>query len=136
MRLQEKYKSSLYTGRVYVLLCYREKDGKKHQPVFFYVIMRDFAASFYKSKKWQSTEKAYKKSVGGLCERCLERGRITVGELVHHKIHITPQNISDPSVTLSWSNLQLLCRTCHGEVHKHSPARRYLCDGQGRVEIL
>ena len=98
--------------------------------------MREFAANFYKSKKWQATEKAYKKSVGGLCERCLARGHITVGEIVHHKIHIEPHNINDPSITLSWDNLQLLCRSCHGEVHKASPARRYICDGSGRVEII
>ena len=99
-------------------------------------LMREFAERFYKSQKWQATEKAYKKSVGGLCERCADRGLITVGEIVHHKIHLTPQNITDPSITLAWSNLQLLCRTCHGEVHKASPARRYLCDADGSVKIL
>ena len=102
----------------------------------FFNTMRDFAASFYKSKKWQSTQNAYKKSVGGLCERCYQRGVITAGEIVHHKKHIEPWNINDPSVTLAWSNLQLLCRTCHGEVHSPSAPRRYLCGVDGKVKAL
>lgn len=98
--------------------------------------MREFAARFYKSKKWQATEIAYKKSVGCLCERCLSRGRITVGEIVHHKIHITPHNIDDPSVTLAWDNLELLCRVCHGEAHSRHEKKRYLCDADGKIKVL
>lgn len=98
--------------------------------------MREFAERFYKSKKWRDTKDAYKKSVGCLCERCLSRGVITVGEIVHHKKHIEPWNIDDPSVTLSWDNLQLLCRTCHGEIHSRHEGRRYKCDADGSVEII
>ena len=105
------------------------------EPVFNNA-MRDFAEHFYKSQKWQLTKNAYKKSKGGICERCYSRGIISPGEIVHHKIHIEPWNINDPSITLAWSNLQLLCRTCHGEVHKHTPARRYLCDASGGVKII
>lgn len=98
--------------------------------------MREFAERFYKSEKWVCTKNAYKKSVGGICERCYSRGIISPGEIVHHKKHIEPWNIDDPSITLAWSNLQLLCRGCHAEVHKHTPARRYICDGDGAVRIL
>jgi len=98
--------------------------------------MREFAERFYKSGKWQRVEKAYKKSVGGLCERCLKHDLITIGEIVHHKIHITPQNIGDPSITMSFDNLELLCRTCHGEVHRRSAPKRYLVDADGKVKTL
>ena len=98
--------------------------------------MREFAERFYKSKKWVSTKNAYKKSVGGICERCYSRGVISPGEIVHHKIHIEPWNIDDPSITLSWDNLQLLCRNCHAEVHKASPPKRYLCGVDGSVKII
>ena len=98
--------------------------------------MRDFAERFYKSEKWVRTKNAYKKSVGGICERCYERGVISPGEIVHHKKHIEPWNINDPMITLSWSNLQLLCRSCHGEVHRHSEPRRYLCGADGSVKII
>lgn len=63
--------------------------------------MKEYAVGFYKSKAWKSTQAAYKSSVGGLCERCLSLGRYTPGVIVHHKIHITPENISDPSITIN-----------------------------------
>ena len=39
------------------------------------------------------------------------------GEIVHHKTHLTPENIDDPTVTLNEDNLELLCRDCHGVEH-------------------
>ena len=98
--------------------------------------MRDFATAFYKSKRWQKTREAFAKSKGYLCERCLARGLIVPGEIVHHKIHVEPWNVNDASVTLSWDNLQLLCRQCHGEVHGESEGRRYKCSDDGSVNIV
>lgn len=94
--------------------------------------MRDFAARLYKSKAWQRTSKAYAQSVGGLCEHCLKQGVYKAGEIVHHKIHLSPENINDPSITLSWDNLELVCRTCHGRLHDTKP-KRYSLDELGRV---
>ena len=97
--------------------------------------MREFAEGFYNSPAWKATRKAYSKSKGGLCERCLAKGLISPGEAVHHKIHLTPENINDPNVTLNWSNLELLCRNCHGEEHKKIK-RRYKVDELGRVTAV
>ncbi len=94
--------------------------------------MREFAESFYKSKAWKETRKAYAKSVGGLCERCLRRGEYKPGVIVHHKIHLDPENITNPEVALDWNNLELLCRDCHGEEHQKI-TRRYRVDEMGRV---
>lgn len=94
--------------------------------------MKPYARSFYLSKAWQDTRKAYAKSVGGLCERCLEKGLYKAGEIVHHKIHITPDNIHDESITLNWDNLELVCRECHSEEHTRHK-RRYKVDEYGRV---
>lgn len=98
--------------------------------------MKPYAERFYKSKKWQATKDAYKKSKGGLCERCLSRGLYSLGEIVHHKKHITPENITDPSITLAWSNLELLCRSCHGEEHSPYRGRRYLCSSDGKIKTI
>ena len=65
-------------------------------------------------------------------EVCKAKGIYTAGEIVHHKIHLTPQNISNPDVSLAWDNLQLLCRECHAEAHTQSE-RRYSVDELGRV---
>ena len=93
--------------------------------------MQDFAVGFYKSKTWQRCRSQYAKSKRGLCERCLAKGMYRPGEIVHHKVHITPDNINDASVTLNPDNLELLCRDCHALVHK--PSRRFKVDELGRV---
>ena len=94
--------------------------------------MREFAESFYSSKAWKETRKAYAASVGGLCEECKAKGIIKPAEVVHHKRHVTPQTIDDPSVTLDWNNLQALCRDCHAEKHKRV-VKRYKVESNGRI---
>lgn len=94
--------------------------------------MQLYAETFYKSKAWQKCRTAYAKSKGGLCERCLARGIYRAGEIVHHKQHITPGNITDPNIILAWDNLELLCRDCHAQEHDRRK-RRYKVDDMGRV---
>lgn len=94
--------------------------------------MRDFAKQFYKSPAWQNCREAYAKSVGGLCERCYAKGLIVPGEIVHHVTPLTPENIDDPDVALSWDNLELVCRDCHGDSHRGFE-RRWKVDELGRV---
>ena len=94
--------------------------------------MKEFAKDLYSSKAWQHTRDAYKRSVGGLCEVCWEKGIIKPGEIVHHKIHLTPENIKDPEIALSFDNLQLVCRDCHAQIHDRRK-RRYKVDEMGRV---
>ena len=94
--------------------------------------MQEYAERFYKSQIWQETARAYKESVGGLCEKCLRRGVYRPAEIVHHKIHLTPANIQTPEISLCWDNLEALCRRCHGE--EHSAPKRYKIDPEtGRV---
>ena len=93
--------------------------------------------SFYRSKTWQKCREAYASSVGYLCERCAERGLVRTGEIVHHKVHVTPDTVGDPSVTLSSSNLMLLCRQCHADVHEEiygKDKKRFFIE-KGRVVI-
>lgn len=96
-------------------------------------------SKFYNSMAWHNTSRAYKQSVGGLCERCMSKGLVTPAEIVHHKIPLTDKNISDLSISLSWDNLQALCRQCHAEAHEEMyearKQRRYKIDNYGRVTI-
>ena len=78
---------------------------------------RDFAKKFYNSKKWKKCREAYKESKNGLCERCLKNGKYMVGDEVHHKEYLTPDNINDPNITLNWDKLELLCQSCHSKEH-------------------
>lgn len=90
---------------------------------------KDFALSFYASGVWKATRSAYRKHAGGMCERCL----VQPGEIVHHKTPLSPQNINDPSIALSFDNLELLCRDCHGLAHGRQ--KRYKLDAFGHVSI-
>lgn len=78
---------------------------------------KEFARKFYHSKSWKATRQAYFSKQHGLCERCYRRGIMKPGAIVHHKLHLTPANIDNPNVTLSFANLELLCRDCHAEEH-------------------
>lgn len=88
--------------------------------------------AFYKSAAWQRARYAYGSSRDWICERC---GR--AGFIVHHKRHITPDNVSDPSVTLDFDNLQLVCQQCHNQLHgKGVTARGLKFDGDGNIVAI
>ena len=92
------------------------------------MIPRDISKPFYNSKKWRECRAGYIKSVGGLCERCLTKGKVKQGYIVHHKQYLTEETIHDPGVSLSWSNLEYLCFDCHQQEHfeKHSVVEKNL----------
>lgn len=97
----------------------------------FFMRMKEWAEPFYHGMAWRRTRKAYKQSVGGLCEVCKAKGLIRPGVIVHHKTWLTRENIKNPDITLNWDNLQLVCRDCHAEIHKDP--KRYTIDEMGRV---
>lgn len=77
--------------------------------------MKKWAEWFYLSKAWRKTRLAVIKRDNGLCVKC---GNI--GVIVHHKIHLTKDNIHDENITLSMDNLEYLCRSCHKLEHPES----------------
>ena len=74
--------------------------------------MREFAKAFYLSPQWRRARAIVFRRDHGLCVRCGKPGAI-----VHHKTHLTPENISDPEIALGEDNLELLCRDCHAVEH-------------------
>lgn len=74
--------------------------------------MKQYAKKFYLSKAWKECRDSYFQAKHGLCERC---GGL--GDIVHHKKYINPDNINDIDITLSWGNLELLCQNCHNKEH-------------------
>lgn len=73
---------------------------------------KDYARNFYNGRQWEQTQAAYMSSKNYICERCGDMARV-----VHHIKHITPKNIHDVNITLSWSNLMCLCHSCHQAIH-------------------
>ena len=93
---------------------------------------KEFARTFYNSTAWKDCREAFKKQRRYLCEECLKKGMLVPGEIVHHKAELTPNNIDDPSITLNFDNLKLVCRECHAKEHG-ARQRRYKVDEFGRV---
>lgn len=81
--------------------------------------MKEFAKKFYKSAAWKKCRAAYIKHRimvdGGLCEVCREK----LGYIVHHKERLTPENIHNPKITLSFDKLQYDCKDCHDREEAH-----------------
>ena len=80
---------------------------------------KEWAKSFYNSAQWKRCRDAYisKRLAidGGLCEECHERS----GFIVHHKITLSAENISDPEVSLNHNLLAYECKTCHDRHEGH-----------------
>ena len=94
--------------------------------------MKEYAKSFYLSQAWIRCRNAYYKKAQGLCERCLAKGMYVPGAIVHHRVHLTPDNINDYDISLNEDNLELLCRNCHAEEHQRKK-RRYKVLEDGKI---
>lgn len=84
---------------------------------------QEWAKSFYSGKQWRQTSKAYMQSKAYICERCG-----AIAEICHHKKHLNPSNINDPNISLSFDNLEALCRDCHGKEHERELSYTYFND--------
>ncbi len=68
--------------------------------------------AFYHSTVWEATRAAFMAARMHACERC---GR--PAKIVHHKRHLDAKSVGDPSVALSFKNLEALCQECHNREH-------------------
>jgi len=67
---------------------------------------------FYHSREWRRCRDAFLASRHYVCERCGH-----VATIAHHRTYLTPANVGDPSIALSFDNLECLCRRCHNKEH-------------------
>lgn len=98
--------------------------------------MKEWAEWFYKSKRWLDCRAGFLASKQNLCERCSTDDNPTPATIAHHKEYLTPQNIHDPDISLSWDNLEALCQDCHNKEHHGSKEpkqeQRYYFDASGQ----
>ena len=80
-------------------------------------IAREFAKAFYNSPEWEKTRQYVLARDKYKCVKC---GR--PAEEVHHKKHLTPDNIHDPWIALNPDNLASLCKDCHFAEHREDKA--------------
>ena len=50
--------------------------------------------------------------------------RDALGYIVHHKIRLTPENITNPEIALNWEHLSYECKACHDRHDGHGVGRR------------
>ena len=74
---------------------------------------------FYESKEWVKLAAYIRIKYYYTCQSCGRRG-----VYVHHIIHLTDNNVNDPSISLNEDNLTLLCLDCHNELHMGTSAIR------------
>lgn len=92
---------------------------------------KEWAEWFYQSRSWKECRKAFLESKHSICDRCGEPA-----DIVHHKEYLTPKNINDPRLTLSWNNLEALCQDCHNKEHHGSNGLRegFYFDEEGNLK--
>lgn len=84
---------------------------------------------FYKSDRWHLARSIIIARANGLCEKCGAPGLE-----VHHKIHLTVDNVDDVSISINPGNLIYLCKDCHNEVHGRFKSKvDYKFDENGNV---
>ena len=91
---------------------------------------RKFAKAFYNSIEWQKVREAVLKRDNYLCVNC---GKPATE--VHHKKHLTPDNIMDLNVCLNMDNLVSLCKDCHFEAHRGEHGQGRVCEEENEYEF-
>ena len=86
---------------------------------------------FYNSKAWNDFRQQYIINHFCICEVCGKPNSNTV----HHIRYLTPDNYTDPSISLSESNVINVCRSCHDLIHERyqSQRREITYDSNGNV---
>ena len=88
------------------------KKKKIQEPV-------SISQKIYNSKQWKQLRNSYIKEFP-LCQSCLEKGKITPAEQIHHRVPFLSGTTQAEIEVLAydWDNLESLCKECHLEKHK------------------
>jgi len=95
--------------------------------------VKPWAEAFYKGDAWQACRAAFLASKGFLCERCSTPDDPVVAKIAHHKVYLNEKNVHDPSIALSFENLEALCQDCHNREHHKQQRKRYAFDENGNI---
>lgn len=89
----------------------------------------DKIRKFYKSDRWKIARAIRIAAASGLCEKCG-----VIGTEVHHKVHLTTENVDDPNISIKQDNLILLCKDCHNKEHERfTDTKDYRFDSDGNM---
>ena len=69
------------------------------------IVISTWNSEFYNDRTWKKVRKSYMMSKNHVCEKCGEPA-----EIVHHKIHLSPENMGNFEIMYGEKNLQALAR--------------------------
>ena len=53
---------------------------------------------------------------------------------MHHIIHLSPENVDNPEISINQDNLLLLCKECHNKKHERfTDKKKYKFDSDGNI---
>lgn len=78
----------------------------------------DTGRAVYDTRRWARVRKRYL-ARNPLCEVCLEEGRETLADTVHHR-----RALKQDGAPYDDSNLQAVCRSCHNKIEPRDARRR------------
>lgn len=92
------------------------RSNKVREPKQIYKHNRQ-SEKYYNTLQWKNLRNSYIKE-HPFCQKCLEEGRVTLAEEVHHITTIlsAPEEFRYAVLTDD-QNLVSLCKKCHSEVH-------------------
>lgn len=104
--------------------CGKQKSGRELD------MAKPWARAFYNSTAWIRARDLYIQERmmkdGGLCEECHREP----GAIVHHRIHLTEENVNDFEISLSLNNFEYVCKACHDSFEGHGAG------GHGKAAAL
>jgi 5-methylcytosine-specific restriction endonuclease McrA len=74
----------------------------------------------YQTSEWKKSRRFVMIRSNGLCERCMKKGKIKPGKIVHHKKWLTDENKTNWNIAYDPDNLEYICNDCHEEEHDRS----------------
>ena len=77
---------------------------------------RKLRQSFYNTTEWRKLRETYI-SQHPICEECLNNGKVTAAEDIHHRISPFKNGEGNKALFLDYNNLMSLCKQCHNMIH-------------------
>ena len=78
--------------------------------------MRQLRKKAYNTTEWRKLREVYMRE-HPICEKCLEKGKITPAEDIHHKISPFRGGEVNYGLLLDHDNLMAVCKECHAAIH-------------------
>lgn len=77
---------------------------------------RELRHKYYNTTEWKKLREAYLKQ-HPVCEECLNKGKVTPAEDIHHRISPFKNGECNKALLLDYNNLMSLCKKCHNMIH-------------------